>query len=126
MFVVWEACVHPSAQQFPNSCHALRNAHKAAFNPLLTCAQDGAWRVGEGVCCLTTPTHAYIARLKPSSGDLVMLFSIPQPHPGAQQQAVPVAAWLPHSRWAVASRQHCVPAHSSTRQYAPSSRGFRT
>jgi hypothetical protein len=54
--------------------------------------------VGEGVFCLTTPTHTYIARLKPSSGNLVMLFSIPQPNPRAQQQAVPVAAWLPHNR----------------------------
>lgn len=72
------------------------------FRHVLHCCalQDGAWRVGEGVCCLTTPTHTYIARVKPSSGDLVMLFSIPQPHPGTQQQAVPVAAWLPHSRYA--------------------------
>lgn len=62
--------------------------------------QEGAWRVGEGVCCLTTPSHTYIARVKPLSGDLVMLFSIPQPDPGAQQGAVPVAAWLPHNRWA--------------------------
>lgn len=60
--------------------------------------QDGGWRVGEGVCCLTTPTHAYIARLKPSCNDLVMLFSIPQPQAAAQQPVVPVAAWLPHSR----------------------------
>jgi hypothetical protein len=71
--------------------------------------QDGSWRVGEGVCCLTTPTNTYIARVKPSSGDLVMLFSIPQPHPGTQQQAVPVAAWLPHSRYA---GPHGAPVHS--------------
>lgn len=55
--------------------------------------------MGEGVCCLATPTHTYIARVKPSSGDLIMLFSIPQPHPGTQQGAVPVAAWLPHNRY---------------------------
>lgn len=77
------------------------DAENVSRHVLHCCAlQDGAWRVGEGVCCLTTPTHTYIARVKPSSGDLVMLFSIPQPQPGTQQQAVPVAAWLPHSRYA--------------------------
>jgi hypothetical protein len=65
---------------------------------LLPMLQEGGWRLGGGVCCLTTPTHTYIARLKPTTGDLVMLFSIPQPQPGPQQEAVPVAAWLPHSR----------------------------
>jgi hypothetical protein len=64
-------------------------------------AQDGTWRVGEGVFCLLTPTHAYIARLKPQGQELVMLFSIPQPTPGAQA-AVPTAAWLPHARKASA------------------------
>lgn len=91
---------------------------KVATCALFVChpsVQDGAWRVGEGVCCLTTPTHAYIARIKPSSGDLVMLFSIPQPQPGAQQQAVPVAAWMPHNRWAVIIKsQHCRTAPAST------------
>jgi hypothetical protein len=57
--------------------------------------------VGEGVFCLLTPTHAYIARLKPQGQELVMLFSIPQPTPGAQA-AVPTAAWLPHARKASA------------------------
>lgn len=63
----------------------------------LVCVQDGSWRVGEGVFCLLTPTHVYIARLKPSSNDVTMLFSIPQPAPGPQA-AVPVTAWLPHNR----------------------------
>jgi hypothetical protein len=53
--------------------------------------QDGAWRVGEGTFCLLTPTNVYIARLKPSASELIMLFSIPQPNPG-QQQVVAAAA----------------------------------
>lgn len=59
--------------------------------------QDGMWRVGEGLFCLLTPNHVYIARIKPNSNDLIMLFSIPQPTPGPQA-AVPVAAWLPQYR----------------------------
>lgn len=54
--------------------------------------QDGAWRVGEGTFCLLTPTNVYIARLKPSGTELLMLFSIPQPTPGQQQVVVAAAA----------------------------------
>jgi hypothetical protein len=72
-----------------------------AFIACTRTAQDGTWRVGEGVFCLLTPTHAYIARVKPQGQELVMLFSIPQPTPGAQA-AVPTAAWLPHVRKASA------------------------
>lgn len=47
--------------------------------------------------CLLTPSHVYLGRLKPSSQELLMLFSIPAPAAGPQA-AVPVAAWLPHAR----------------------------
>ena len=60
---------------------------------------------------LVTPTHCYIARVKPTSGSLLLLYSIPQPHPSQLQTAaagggataapvvhVPAAAWLPHHR----------------------------
>jgi hypothetical protein len=56
--------------------------------------QDGSWRVGDGMVCLATLSHCYIARFKPS-GELLPLYSIPQPG-GATH--VPVAAWLPHHR----------------------------
>ncbi|WIA09423.1 hypothetical protein OEZ85_008828 [Tetradesmus obliquus] len=73
-------------------------ADEAAWRALF---EDGAWRVGDGVFCLLTPSHAYIARLKPQAQELLMLFSIPQPTSGPQA-AVPTAAWLPHARKASA------------------------
>ncbi|KIZ03017.1 hypothetical protein MNEG_4945 [Monoraphidium neglectum] len=54
----------------------------------------GTARVGEGTVCLTTLSHCYVARFKPS-GELLPLYSIPQPG-GASH--VPAAAWLPHHR----------------------------
>jgi hypothetical protein len=70
--------------------------------------QEVPWLVGEGMLLLVTPTHCYIARIKPSSGSLLLLYSIPQPHPSQLQTAaggataaaaqVPAAAWLPHHR----------------------------
>jgi hypothetical protein len=78
--------------------------------------QDGPWRVGEGIMLLVTPSHCYIARLKPAGSELLLLYSIPQPSPaqlqagaggGAMEVPLPVAAWLPHYRkQAAATKSH--------------------
>lgn len=44
--------------------------------------------------CISTLSHCYVARFKPS-GELLPLYSVPQPG-GAPH--VPAAAWLPHHR----------------------------
>ncbi|WIA29507.1 hypothetical protein OEZ86_012008 [Tetradesmus obliquus] len=82
----------------PKGLGPAAGADEAAWRALF---EDGAWRVGDGVFCLLTPSHAYIARLKPQAQELLMLFSIPQPTAGPQA-AVPTAAWLPHARKASA------------------------
>jgi hypothetical protein len=73
-------------------------AHNLAAAPTASLhhqdGSTGAARVGEGFVCLTTLSHCYVARFKPS-GELLPLYSVPQPGGGAH---VPAAAWLPHGR----------------------------
>ncbi len=62
-------------------------------------------RLGDGVVAICTAASCLVARFKPGSGDLVMMYNIPRPS-DATMGTLPCAAWLPHHRRQQAILQH--------------------